>query len=191
MADIHIQEHASPIKNWKQLLVVAVLSFVVPVFLIIAVVQIITGGLRAQRSLPEMSQEAIAARIKPVGEVIVGTAPQAAATAPAGATSPATVGAATPAAPATPVASATPAATARSGEQVYQSACAACHAAAVMGAPKTGDKAAWQPRIAQGKPTLYQHALGGIRAMPAKGGNASLSDAEVKSAVDYFIAQAK
>jgi cytochrome c5 len=60
-----------------------------------------------------------------------------------------------------------------------------------MGAPKTGDKAAWQPRIAQGKATLYQHAIGGIRAMPAKGGNASLSDADVKAAVDYLLAQAK
>ena len=185
MADIHIHEHESPIKNWKQLLVVAVLSFVVPVFLIIAVVQIITGGLRTQRSLPEMSQEAIAARIKPVGEVIVGTAPQAAATAPA------TVGAAAPTSSAAPASPAAPAAAARSGEQVYQQACAACHAAAVMGAPKTGDKTAWQPRIAQGKATLYQHAIGGIRAMPAKGGNASLSDAEVKSAVDYFVVQAK
>jgi cytochrome c5 len=60
-----------------------------------------------------------------------------------------------------------------------------------MGAPKTGDKTAWQPRMAQGKATLYQHAIGGIRTMPAKGGNASLSDADVKAAVDYLLAQAK
>ena len=60
-----------------------------------------------------------------------------------------------------------------------------------MGAPKTGDKAAWQPRIGQGVPTLYTHALNGIRAMPPKGGNPSLSDAEVKAAVDYLVAQAK
>jgi len=65
-----------------------------------------------------------------------------------------------------------------------------CHAAGLMAAPKTGDKAAWKPRLAQGKATLYQHAIGGIRAMPAKGGNASLPDAEVKAAVDYLAAKA-
>ena len=66
-----------------------------------------------------------------------------------------------------------------------------CHSAGLMGAPRTADKAAWQPRVAQGKATLYQHAIGGIRAMPAKGGNASLSDAEVKAAVDYLAGMAK
>jgi cytochrome c5 len=176
MNEIHIHEHASPIKNWKQLLVVAVLAFVVPVFLIIAVVQIVTGGLHAQRSLPEMSQEAIAARIKPVGEVNVGLAAAQMTSAPP------------PAAGSAPRAA--PAGAARSGEQVYQQACAMCHAAGLMAAPKTGDKAAWKPRLAQGKATLYQHAIGGIRAMPAKGGNASLPDAEVKAAVDYLAAKA-
>ncbi|MEQ1514987.1 MAG: cytochrome c5 family protein [Usitatibacteraceae bacterium] len=67
--------------------------------------------------------------------------------------------------------------------------------AGVAGAPKTGDKAAWSARIAQGKPTLYQHALAGFQGkagvMPAKGGNASLADADVKSAVDYMVSLAK
>jgi cytochrome c5 len=181
MTEIHIHEHSSPIKNWKQLLVVAVLAFVVPVFLIIAVVQSVTGGLRAERTLPEMSPEAIAARIKPVGEVSIGAAPAQAVAAPAPG--------ATPALSAT--SGAAPAGAARPGEQVYQQACAMCHSAGLMGAPRTGDKAAWQPRVAQGKATLYQHAIGGIRTMPAKGGNASLSDAEVKAAVDYLAAKAK
>jgi cytochrome c5 len=66
-----------------------------------------------------------------------------------------------------------------------------CHAAGLAGAPRTGDKAAWQPRIAQGKPTLYEHAIKGFRAMPAKGGNASLSDAEVKAAVDHLAAKSR
>jgi cytochrome c5 len=77
------------------------------------------------------------------------------------------------------------------GEGVYQSACAACHAAGVAGAPKTGDKAGWGVRVAKGKPTLYDHALKGFNAMPAKGGNPALSDADVKAAVDYLVAQAK
>ncbi len=178
MKEIHIQEHPSPIKNWKQLLVVAVLAFAVPVFLIIAIVQVITGGLKVDPGSSAMSEEAIAARLKPVGEVrLAGTAAATAA--------PATT-AATTTAPA-----AAPAAKAKSGQEVYQLACTACHATGLAGAPKTGDKAGWQPRIAQGVPTLYTHALNGIRMMPARGGNPSLSDAEVKAAVDYLVAQAK
>ena len=65
-----------------------------------------------------------------------------------------------------------------------------CHAAGVAGAPKPGDKADWGPRIAQGKETLYKHAIEGYTGskgmMPARGGSASLSDADVKAAVDYM-----
>ena len=64
-----------------------------------------------------------------------------------------------------------------------------------MGAPKLGDKADWQPRLAQGKDTLYKHAIGGFTGakgmMPPKGGNASLSDAQVHAAVDYMAGAAK
>jgi len=60
-----------------------------------------------------------------------------------------------------------------------------------MGAPKAGDKAAWAPRIAQGLPTLHEHANKGIRAMPAKGGNPALSDDQVNAAVDYMVSLAK
>ena len=175
MKEIHIPEHPSPIKNWKQLLVVAALSFAVPVFLIVATVQIITGGLAVDPTSLAMSEEAVAARLKPVGEVrLADTATATAVAAPV-------------------VANAQPAAAAKpkSGQEVYQQVCAVCHGAGVAGAPKTGDKAAWKPRIAQGVATLYTHAVGGIRMMPAKGGNSSLSDAEVKAAVDYLVAQAK
>ena len=82
-----------------------------------------------------------------------------------------------------------------SGDSVYKGACAACHAAGVAGAPKFGDKAAWAPRIAQGKETIYKHAIlgfqGKVGVMPAKGGNTSLSDADVKASVDYMLAAAK
>ena len=71
----------------------------------------------------------------------------------------------------------------------YQSACFACHGTGAAGAPKLGDKAAWGPRISKGKDTLYDHALHGFNAMPAKGGNAGLSDDTVKAVVDYLVSQ--
>jgi cytochrome c5 len=76
------------------------------------------------------------------------------------------------------------------GKGVYNKTCALCHSAGVAGAPKPGDKADWGPRIAQGKETLYKHAMEGFTgnkgAMPARGGNGALSDDEVKAAVDYM-----
>ena len=79
-----------------------------------------------------------------------------------------------------------------SGENIYKASCSACHTAGIAGAPKSGDKAAWAPRIAQGKETLYKHAVVGFQGkggvMPAKGGFANLSDADVKAAVDHMIA---
>ena len=79
------------------------------------------------------------------------------------------------------------------GKSVFGKTCAMCHAAGVAGAPKPGDKADWGPRVAQGKETLYKHALEGFNgskgAMPARGGAASLSDDEVKAAVDYMADQ--
>ena len=81
------------------------------------------------------------------------------------------------------------------GEGVYKNGCVACHGAGIAGAPKAGDKTAWSPRIAQGKPTLYDHAVKGYQGkagvMPAKGGNAALADADVKAAVDYMVSLAK
>ncbi|HEX7043359.1 MAG TPA: cytochrome c5 family protein, partial [Burkholderiales bacterium] len=61
--------------------------------------------------------------------------------------------------------------------------------------PKFGDKAAWKDRVAQGMPTLYEHAIKGYQGktgfMPPKGGNASLSDNAVKAAVDYMVSKVK
>ncbi|WP_462389096.1 c-type cytochrome [Acidovorax sp. Q11] len=98
--------------------------------------------------------------------------------------------AAAPAAAPAPVAAPAPAAENELGKGVFGKTCAMCHAAGVAGAPKPGDKADWGPRIAQGKDTLYKHAIEGYTGakgmMPAKGGAANLSDAEVKAAVDYM-----
>lgn len=97
---------------------------------------------------------AVAENIKPVAEVVV-----------ASAEAPAAEGAA------------------KSADEIVSTTCAACHGTGVMGAPKIGDNGAWAPRIGQGYETLVKNAVNGIRAMPAKGGNAGLSDAEVASAV--------
>ncbi len=77
------------------------------------------------------------------------------------------------------------------GKSTYDSVCMVCHGTGAAGAPKLGDKAAWAPRIAQGKNTLYASALKGKGAMPPKGGNAALPDDAVKAAVDYMTAAAK
>lgn len=88
-----------------------------------------------------------------------------------------------------------PVAQAADGVGTYNSACAACHNTGAAGAPKLGDKAAWKARIATGNKTLYDHAIKGYQGkkgfMPAKGGNASLSDAAVKAAVDHMVAKSK
>lgn len=78
-------------------------------------------------------------------------------------------------------------------EETYKSACSTCHDAGVANAPKLGDKAAWAPRIKQGKDTLYKSALQGKAgtAMVAKGGFSNLSDADVKAVVDLMMAKAK
>ena len=84
---------------------------------------------------------------------------------------------------------AAPAAGGADGKKVYEANCQACHGAAVTDVPHVGKKEDWAPRIKQGKDTLHKHALEGFNAMPAKGGNGSLSDDEVKAAVDYMANQ--
>jgi len=77
------------------------------------------------------------------------------------------------------------------GKAVYDKTCSVCHATGLAGAPKFGDKAAWAPRIATGIPTLHNAALKGLNAMPPRGGNMALSDAEVTAAADYMVGAAK
>ena len=78
----------------------------------------------------------------------------------------------------------------KSGQAVYGAVCTTCHQNGIAGAPKFGDAAAWGPRIAQGAPTLYEHAIKGFQGkngmMPAKGGNTDLDDVEVQRAVVYM-----
>jgi cytochrome c oxidase subunit II len=77
------------------------------------------------------------------------------------------------------------------GKAIYDKVCMACHTTGAAGAPKLGDKVAWQPRLKQGMDTLYANSLKGIRAMPAKGGAPDLPDAQIKAAVDYLTGSAK
>jgi len=74
----------------------------------------------------------------------------------------------------------------QSGQAVYTAVCAACHGSGAAGAPKLGDAGAWAARIKQGYDILVQHAVQGIRLMPAKGGNPDLDDIEVARAVAYM-----
>jgi cytochrome c5 len=138
--------------------------------------------------------EAVAKRIAPVVELAVDASKAQPAAAIAEA-APAKMAAAPIVAMAIPAAVSAGAPVAAGGEAVYKTACVACHGAGIAGAPKAGDKTAWSARIAQGKPTLYTHALGGFQGkagvMPAKGGNVTLPDADVKAAVDYMVSLIK
>ncbi len=81
----------------------------------------------------------------------------------------------------------------KSGDELYEQACKACHGPGIGGAPKVGDHAAWGPRIAKGKDILYDHAIKGFTGtsgmMPAKGGRVDVSDDLVKQAVDHMVAK--
>jgi cytochrome c5 len=116
----------------------------------------------------------------PVASATTSASAASAAPAPAAASAPA---------PAAASAAASAPATADAGKKLFDSTCTACHTAGVAGAPKFGNKTDWAPRIAQGKPTLYDHALHGFKGMPPKGGSTA-ADADVKAAVDYMVSAA-
>ncbi|NLY34954.1 MAG: cytochrome c5 family protein [Alcaligenaceae bacterium] len=154
------EEHTNPIKSPKQLIAVVGLSFLVPVIAIILLVRLVDTTPRIGYGSDAMSHEAIAARIAPVALYNVTIVAEAEETGPK---------------------------QLLTGEALYNKLCMACHDAGVAGAPKMGDSAAWAPRIAQGEDTLFKHSLEGFNAMPAKGGDTSLDDIEVKRAVVYMV----
>ena len=282
------EEHQSPIKTPKQLIVTIVLSFVLPIIVILLLVKLVTAGDQVGAGSDALGPEATQKRIAPVAKldlvdasgpkvfktgeqvykavcagchdagaagapkfadaaawagpnatglqsmvasVIKGKGampakggnpalddfeiaravvymansaggkfaepaepkPAEAAAAPAAAVAPAApaVAAAAPmtAAPAAPAAAAP--ATNDVGEKLYKQACAACHVAGVAGAPKFGDKAAWAPRIATGMDALVAAVISGKGIMPAKGGAAGASDADLRAATQYMVDAAK
>lgn len=77
---------------------------------------------------------------------------------------------------------------ARSGEAVYNQACAACHAGGVLGAPRKGNAGDWEDRLPQGMEVLVQHTIEGFNAMPPRGGCGNCSDEEIEAAVEHMIA---
>lgn len=80
----------------------------------------------------------------------------------------------------------------RSGEVVYSTKCFTCHATGAAGAPKLGDAAAWASRLAErGEQGLYDSAIKGFKAMPAKGLCMDCSDDEIKASVDHILANSK
>ncbi len=148
-------------------LLAALVALTVVIFVL---AQMVVGGSNLKKTKTAAVDKDVAERIKPVGEITVSSQV---------------------------MNSLIPAANAAGdkGKATYDASCAACHAASVAGAPKFGDKAAWKARIAQGNDTLYTHALKGFQGkvgmMPAKGGNTSLADADVKAAVDHMVNAAK
>jgi len=144
-------EHSSFIKTPKQLAIVVILAFAIPVTLIVLLSQLVTGVTPGSGSDSEAD---VLNRIRAVGQVTLAEA-----SAPTGN---------------------------QTGEQVYQAVCKTCHEAGLAGAPKFGDKAAWAPRIKTGADALYASAINGKNAMPPKGGNADLTDAELQRAVVYM-----
>jgi cytochrome c5 len=146
-------EHESVIRTPKQLIAAVLAGFLVPIICIVLLVEYVTNHNRVGAGSTGQTAEAIAARIKPVADE--------------GFTfrdvnAPKQL---------------------LAGTEVYKAVCSACHDSGAAGAPKVGDAAAWAPRIGQGYETLVKHAVQGIRAMPAKGGNPDLDEVEVARAV--------
>ncbi len=180
MSEHHTPEHTSLIKTPKQLAIVVVLSFIVPVVVIIALAQIATSG-KTPAAATATSEEAVAKRLKPAGTVVID---------PTQAAAPAAVQVAV-AAPAATASATSAGGDSAKGKSIYDASCAACHGAGIAGAPKAGDKAAWAPRLKSGKDAMVTNVIKGKGAMPPKGGNAALADADIKAAVDYLAGLVK
>ncbi len=153
-------EHESGIRTPKQLIAAIAAGFLIPIICIVLLVQYVTNTHTDGAGSDAQSNASIIARIQPVADQ--------------GFT----------------LKDVNAPRVLQTGTQVYQAVCAACHTAGVAGAPKLGDAGAWSARIAQGYDLLVTHAVNGIRAMPAKGGNPDLDDVEVARAVAYMGNQA-
>lgn len=248
MAEIHVEEHSSPIKTPKQLVIVVLLALLVPIIVIVMLAQLVTSGGDFSKANPGMSDEAIAKRLKPVGDVAVmdpgapkvdksGKEVVEAVCASCHATGALNapkignkaawarlmkegLGRLTKAAlagvrqmpshggnpdlsdleveravvymvnqsggnwiePVAPTVAAE-----RSGEQIVQAQCIKCHETGVGGAPKIGDRAAWVPRVKQGLNVVIRSAIRGHGQMPARGGMADVTDSELRNAVLYMF----
>jgi cytochrome c5 len=241
------EQHSSPIKTPRQLITVVVLSFVIPVLIIVLLVKYVAGEKSAGVGAEAMTAEAIAERLRPVGTVVLAQASGPRTLQPGDAVYKASCSAChesgAAGAPKTGDAGAwaarlkqgydtlvkhavegfkgmpakggnadlDPAEVARAvvymanqsggkfkepdvvktgdhtGQQVVAEACGSCHEKGVGGAPKIGDWAAWKGRIEKGLDKLHEAAIAGHGGMPARGGMAKLTDAEIKRAIEYMF----
>lgn len=149
--------HDSPIRTPKQLAAAVIGFFAVTILGIILLVQYVTNTKLTGAGSEGQTSQAVEARLRPVAD--------------AGYT----------------LKDANAPKVLQSGEAIYTSTCAACHGSGAAGAPKVGDNAAWGARMAQGESTVVKHAIEGLKAMPAKGGNPELDDIEVTRAVAYMV----
>ena len=170
-----LETHPAKLALW---IVLGAVALIVGIVLLAQFAVGAYGG-RSLEKDPAMAPEALAKRIGPVARLQLEGA---AAVAPA-ANGPKVAAVAVAAAPAQ--------AGKPDGKKTYDTACMACHATGAAGAPKLGDKAAWAPRIKTGNEALYASVIKGKGAMPPKGGNAALADADAKAAVDYMVAGSK
>ena len=148
----------------KQLVIVVLLAFAVPLTVILLVVQFITSGINADPNSSAMSDAAIAERM----QVLNGNA-------------------STQSVSVNKAASDSAIAVADPGESLYNTVCQACHAAGIAGAPKTGDQTVWGARLELGNDVLYQSVIKGKNLMPARGGATNASDDDIKAAVDFML----
>lgn len=149
-------DHQSLIRTPKQLVIAVTGFFLVIVLGIILLVTFVTSTATTGAGTDGQNAEAISSRIRPVSEE--------------GFT----------------LVDANAPRVLQAGSAVYAATCAACHDSGMAGAPKTGDNGAWGARLAQGYDTILKHAIEGIRAMPAKGGNPDLDNLEVERALVFM-----
>ena len=143
---------------------------------VLAIILYFLAGMLGSGISPGKSEEVILKNIAPVGQVNIAGESTAREAAPA-----ATADAA----------AATEAAAPMTAEQIYQTNCLACHQTGAAGAPKTGDAAAWAPRIAKGMDTLVSNAINGLNAMPPKGLCMACSDDDLRGVVEYIVEQSQ
>jgi cytochrome c5 len=149
-------QHQSAIKTPGQLIVAILAGLLVPIIIIVLLIQYVSNDKKVGAGSSGQTPEAIVARISPVANEGFTFIDV---------TAPKVL---------------------QSGEAVYKMVCAACHDSGAAGAPKFADAAGWGPRIAQGYDKVVAHAINGLNAMPAKGGNPDLDDVEVARAVVYL-----
>jgi cytochrome c5 len=147
------EEHEGLIRTPKQLAVVLVAAFVLPVLIIIMLINFVAWDSRPAAGSDGLSAEAIARRIQPVGV--------------------------------SEYKDVNDVKSMKTGEQVFQAQCTACHSTGAVGAPKLGDEAAWAPRIKAGYDALLNSALKGKGNMTPQGGG-DFSEFEIGRAVVYM-----